>query len=175
VKARPPEIVDAVSARLTDHAAALVFEYMALTCREVGWLVPSSPADLPGVLRAELDDFDGAYRMPGMFLLACGDGEVLGGVGLQARGNGSAEVKRLYVRAGARGSGLGRQLMAEAHRRARSAGFARLVLDVLPSRVRVIDLYRSLGYTETEPYVAEPVDMVYLALDLARRADADAG
>ena len=43
----------------------------------------------------------------------------------------------------------------------------RMVLDVLPQRESVIAIYRSLGYTETEPYTVEPVPMVYMALALS--------
>jgi ribosomal protein S18 acetylase RimI-like enzyme len=67
---------------------------------------------------------------------------------LKSAGDGAAEVKRLFVRAPFRGSGVARLLMTEAVSRARTAGFAELVLDVMLSRVHVIDFYRRLGFTE---------------------------
>ncbi len=159
------EIVDAFASGLTAEAAALAFEYMAATCAEVGWPVPARPSELPEPLRSEVADLPASYRSPGTFVVARRGGEVVGGVGMQVRGPAEAEVKRLYVRAEHRG-GVARPLMEHLHATARRAAIRRLVLDVLPQRVRVIDLYRSLGYTETEPYAEEPVPMVFLALNL---------
>jgi len=171
-RAQPFEVVEAVETGCTLEARELIFEYMAATCAEVGWPVPRTPAELPEVLRADVNDVADAYRMPGCFLLARGtegDRPVLGGVGLQVRDKATAEVKRLYVRPTDRGRGVAGALMAGVHDRARRAGFERLVLDVLPSRVRVLDWYRTLGYAETEPYTEEPVPMAFLSLDLSEQ------
>jgi ribosomal protein S18 acetylase RimI-like enzyme len=48
--------------------------------------------------------------------------------------------------------------MRHAHRHAADHGFARLVLDVMPTRTHVIDFYRRLGYTDADPYTAETSD-----------------
>ena len=72
-------------------------------------------------------------------------------------------MKRLYVRPTHRKAGIGHILMLHAHRHAAQHGLRQLILDVLPSRTHVIDFYRRLGYTETDPYPTEsPVAMVYL-------------
>jgi hypothetical protein len=43
----------------------------------------------------------------------------------------------------------------------------RLILDVMPSRTGVIDFYRRLGYTRTEPFATEsPIPMIYLERSL---------
>ena len=52
--------------------------------------------------------------------------------------------------------------MTSAHEHAARVGFARTVLDVMPSRTAVIDFYRRLGYTDTAPYTDWPLPMVYL-------------
>jgi histone acetyltransferase (RNA polymerase elongator complex component) len=41
-------------------------------------------------------------------------------------------------------------------------GLQRLIIDVIPSRVHVIEFYRKLGYAETDPYAVEPIPMVYM-------------
>ena len=59
--------------------------------------------------------------------------------------------------------GIGHILMLHAQRHAAQHSLRQLILDVLPSRTHVIDFYRRLGYTETDPYPTEsPVAMVYL-------------
>jgi GNAT superfamily N-acetyltransferase len=75
----------------------------------------------------------------------------------------TAAIKRLYVRPTHRGHGIARALMNHAHHHAARHGIDRLVLDALPARASVIDFYRRLGYTETEPYgSALPASMTYL-------------
>jgi putative acetyltransferase len=56
-------------------------------------------------------------------------GEVKGTVALRAKDADTCELKRLYVRADARGSGVGRALYAHAEAFARAAGYARIWLD----------------------------------------------
>ena len=76
-------------------------------------------------------------------------------------------MKRLYVRPEARRAGVARALMAAAVTHARSAGFAEVVLDVMPSRHQVISFYRQLGFVDAYPYEAENSDpMVFLRLPL---------
>jgi GNAT superfamily N-acetyltransferase len=75
----------------------------------------------------------------------------------------TAVIKRLYVRPTHRGHGIARALMNHAHHHAARHGIDRLVLDALPARASVIDFYRRLGYTETEPYGScLPASMTYL-------------
>ena len=155
-------VLDAIAAERTTEAAALVFEYMAMTQAETGRPVPDDIGRLPSVLRAECESLDSFYKTPGAFLLACRDEEPIGCVGLKPLPQpGAVEVKRLYVRPAHRG-GVARVLMSHAHRHAYQRGFTRVVLDVLPERPAVIDFYRRLGYTDTAPYVAEAFNMIYL-------------
>jgi len=157
------EIVDALTVRQLSDATDLVFEYMTATLDEVGWPVPERLSDLPEAWRSEVDDLAASYPPPGMFLVAYRHQRPIGGVGMQVREPGTAEVKHLYVRPDERG-GMGRLLMDQLHRRATEGGIRRLVLDVLTSRTHVIDLYRQLGYTDAEPYTHEPVPVIFMEL-----------
>jgi ribosomal protein S18 acetylase RimI-like enzyme len=102
----------------------------------------------------ELAGLPGAYAAArGALLLAPGRGCV----GLRPLDEQTAELKRLYVRAAARGTGLGRRLAQEAIGEARERGYRRVVLDTIPGKMdAAIALYRSLGFVEIPPYSADP-------------------
>ena len=78
-----------------------------------------------------------------------------------------AEMKRLFVRPGGRGLGLGRTLAESAVRFATATGYARLRLDTLPQMDRAQELYRSMGFMPIDAYRFSPVPgTVFLELTL---------
>jgi ribosomal protein S18 acetylase RimI-like enzyme len=115
----------------------------------------------------ELATLPGSYAAPaGRLLLAVDDSLVLGCVALRPLQGSDCEMKRLYVRHQARGSGLGHLLTVSILDEARTAGYRRVLLDTLPLIGQAIELYRSLGFQEVAPYRPNPIaGALYFALD----------
>lgn len=116
----------------------------------------------------ELTELPGAYAQPeGVILLAAVDETIAGCVALRKLGDGICEMKRLYVRPSYRGSGVGRRLAEEVIAEARRIGYRSMRLDTVPTMVEATVLYKSLGFTEVEPYRHNPIDgALYFELKL---------
>ena len=107
--------------------------------------------------QGELDGLPGEYAPPAGRLLLALDGEHPAGcVGLRPLDACTAEIKRLYLRAAYRGTGLGRRLAQTVIEAARAAGYKRVMLDTLPKMQEALALYQSMGFVETAPYLAQP-------------------
>ena len=123
---------------------------------------------------AELAELPGKYAPPRgqLWLAGPADGEMpVGVIALRPLSESVCEMKRLWVEPAAQGTGLGRRLAQTAINFAGAAGFDEMKLDTLRERMpTAIALYRSLGFTETDPYIANPEpDVIYMALDLRAR------
>ena len=144
-------------------ARVLFTEYLEATIEETG--LPN-PEESPGVLewmRSDIEALPGPYVAPdGALLYSRVGGEVAGSVGLARLDSNRAEVRRLWVRPPFRRGGVARALTIACLDRAAGLGYERVVLDVVPSRTRAIALYRSLGFTEIEPYAEFPFPLVFL-------------
>jgi ribosomal protein S18 acetylase RimI-like enzyme len=102
---------------------------------------------------AELAALPQPYVPPrGELLLATTSEGIAGCVALRPLTPATVEMKRLYVRPGFRGAGVGQRLVEAALRTARAAGYAELRLDTLPTMGAAQNLYRQLGFVQIEPY-----------------------
>lgn len=126
---------------------------------EVRALVREYAASLPFALDfqdfdRELNELPGDYAPPrGALLLARG----AGCVGLRPIDGTTCEMKRLYVRPSARGTGIGRRLAEAAITEARTLGYKRIRLDTVPGMDSAQSLYERLGFEDIAPYRSNPI------------------
>ena len=106
----------------------------------------------------ELRTLPGAYAPPhGALLLAEVEGEPAGCVVVRPLEAGICELKRLYLRAAYRRTGLGRALTEAALDAAREMNYSRIRLDTLPDMQTAQRLYESLGFYDIQPYYDSPI------------------
>ena len=107
----------------------------------------------------ELQNLDRVYGSPGgrFFLVRQGE-RTAGCVALRDLGGGICEMKRLFLRPGFRGNGLGRECAERIVRTARELGYRAMRLDTLPAMRSAIALYRSMGFAEIAPYTENPCE-----------------
>jgi len=117
---------------------------------------------------AELDQLADLYSSPaGCLLIARADERAVACGALRRFSDGVCEMKSLYVRAEARGTGLGRILAERLTAKGRALGYARMRLDTLARLTAARELYRSMGFAEIAPYYDNPLPgVVYMELDL---------
>ena len=108
-------------------------------------------------IEAELTALPGGYDV---ILVAREDEEIVGCVALRPLEDGACEMKRLYVRPSARGSGAGRGLVEASIARARALGYPTMRLDTLPTMDVARALYVSLGFRRIERYNDNPIEGV---------------
>lgn len=122
-------------------------------------LVARVPAARPDMF-ALPDPGAASYRAPrGACLVAWSDDLPVGCVALRPLDGPTAEVKRLWVDASARGQGLARRLMSAIENEARQLGYQWLRLDTNSALSEAIALYRATGWTDIAPYTGAPADV----------------
>jgi putative acetyltransferase len=126
--------------------------------------ISAEPLDAPESRRllAALDDYLNSLYRPeenfldlpaedvtegrGAFLVARRDGVAVGCGAVRRISATTAEVKRMFVTAAARGGGVGARLLAELEAWARSAGITRLVLEAGDRQAEAIRFYERSGF-----------------------------
>jgi GNAT superfamily N-acetyltransferase len=110
-------------------------------------------------LAEEIASLPRPYEEPtGALLLARDESaRAVGCVGVREHSGSACEIKRLFVREDARGSGLGRALVRAGIDQARAMGYSEMYLT----------MYRGLGFKETEPFrdfsrVPDSVGLIFM-------------
>jgi GNAT superfamily N-acetyltransferase len=136
-----------------DHAdvRALWHDYLS-------WVNPELEAQygisfpIEEILEKNLADLSPFAPPRGRLLLASDTDGAAGIACLQPISAEVGEVKRMYVRPRARGTGLGRRLLAGLLDAAREAGYRGVRLDSARFMDAAHALYRSAGFRDIEPY-----------------------
>lgn len=106
----------------------------------------------------------------GLFLVATLRGDPIGCGGLKFHPGEPAEIKRMWVAAGARGLGVGRRILAELEARAAAGGAPAVRLETNGTLVEAIRMYRSAGFEEVPPFNDEPYAHHWFEKRLSPRA-----
>jgi ribosomal protein S18 acetylase RimI-like enzyme len=154
----PVHVRFAITGGDVDHVRALFAEYAAALGIDL---------EFQGFSK-ELASLPGDYAPPrGRLMLATIGEEAAGCVALREFSGDTCEMKRLYVRPGFRGRGVGRVLALRVLDEARSIGYARMRLDTMPTMDAAIGMYLTLGFREIAPYRFNPVPgALFLERDL---------
>jgi putative acetyltransferase len=118
----------------------------------------------------ELANLPGKYSPPRGDLLIGLDGEkIVGCVAVRKLDDDICEMKRLFVRQEARGTGLGRQLAQEIIVISQKLGYSLMRLDTLDRLTKAMHLYKTLGFKKIESYYENPLPgVVYWELKLIK-------
>ena len=119
----------------------------------------------------EVAGLPGKYTRPeGRLLLASVGGRAVGCVALRSLGQGSSEMKRMFVDPAFRGLGVGKALAVRVIDEARAAGYRTMRLDTSVRQLEAIRLYERLGFTRIGPYYELPDELadwlVFMELSL---------
>lgn len=117
---------------------------------------------------SELRNLAEKYGPPGgrLYVALC-DNLPAGCIGIRRLDSERCEMKRLYVRPGYRGSGLGKTLVKMVIDDAREMGYSYMLLDTLPFLKRALHLYEEFGFSKIDRYNDSPMDSsIYMRLDL---------
>ena len=106
----------------------------------------------------EVRDLPGRYSKPeGRLLLASSYEKLAGCIALRKIEEGICEMKRLYLRDGFRGLGLGRAMIERVIEDAGTIGYQKMRLDTYPPKMgKAVKLYESYGFYPIPPYYHNP-------------------
>ena len=125
------------------------------------------PLDLAG-LDHDVAEWETEYGGESGALLLVVDpaGEVVGTAGIRRLEPGVGELKRMWIRPGSRGLGLGRLLMDRCLEEAGALGYRILRLDSERRLEAAVHLYRSYGFKEIPDYNGNPRAEIWMQADL---------
>lgn len=152
----PVRIIHAHEAPWLEPARAIFAEYAASIADVAACSLQHQHFD------AELAGLPGAYAPPtGCMLLALSPAdEILGCIAMRplpTLGQEVCELKRMYVRQGARRRGIGRLLAQRVLDEARAAEYLLMKLDTSDTMHAAQALYRALGFVPCERYNDDPM------------------
>ena len=143
--------------------ARFLLESMSAEIAEIYGGLDLNGPDMPKAGRAELDPPWGAFLVG-----FDSSGEAVCCGGIKDLGDGSCEIKRMFVAPEARGGGVARELLEALEDAARERGFERARLDTGPRQPRALGLYKRSGYREIENFNGNPIATFFGEKSLTR-------
>ena len=107
-------------------------------------------------------EYDGVSGV--LLLLEDPAGEIVGTAGVRRLAPGVGEIKRMWIRPGCQGRGLGRRLLERCLEEAKALGFRTVRLDSERQMHAALHLYRRFGFTEIPDYNGNPRAQVWMEL-----------
>lgn len=143
----------------------MVLEYFRIVC---GYLktdfdVQISPEEPTANMMATPEKF---IPPLGRSFVAKDGGALVGMICLKPLRGTQYEIKRLYVRTEARGTGLGKRLVRHLFDVAKKLGATDLYLDSIPSLSAATALYAAEGFEHTDPYTGSEIRSYEMLRDL---------
>lgn len=126
-------------------------------------LDPETAASAPTFhdLETELANLPGPFGPPdGCLLLIREGGSPVGCGAFRSLGEGTVEIKRMYLRTGQRGKGLGLAMVNELLASARVMGATRVVLDSHHSMMSAHRVYQSAGFRFVPAPAGFPAELI---------------
>ncbi|NAS13337.1 GNAT family N-acetyltransferase [Poritiphilus flavus] len=117
----------------------------------------------------EIQDLEAQYSHPHGTIFVALDTEdnAMGCIAIRKLENSICELKRMYVKPGFRGLGVGQKLLAKSLKKGKSLGYDTMRLDTLASMEKALALYTKAGFYEIPPYRYNPVEGAkYFEIDL---------
>ncbi len=107
-------------------------------------------------------DIEALEKPTASFFVARNEGQIVGCCALVEAGDGTAEIKRMFVDPQARGLSIGKLMMQALISRGQGRGLSAIRLETGISQPEAIGLYRKSGFVEIEafpPYNPDPLSM----------------
>jgi putative acetyltransferase len=98
----------------------------------------------------------------GLFLLARGQGQLIGTIALRQIDQNTCELKRFYVRAEHRRKGVGTDLLERIIDHAKAGPWRQLRLDTTFKSPAAISLFRKHGFVEIKRYNEDPFAEIFM-------------
>ena len=106
----------------------------------------------------ELETIHVQYNKPdGGLLLVYANENPVGCTAVRKSDEGTAELKRMYVRSGYRGHRIGVELLKRSLTIAKDLGYKKIRLDTLENMIKAQELYKSFGFYIIPPYRFNPI------------------
>lgn len=136
---------------------------------EVLRLMEMSNAYMASLYPAESNhmvDIDALEKPTVSFFVARHDGAIVGCCALVEAGDGTAEIKRMFVDPSARGLRIGQMMMDALIARGQGLGLSAIRLETGISQPEAIGLYRKAGFAEIEPFEPYKLDPLSMFMEL---------